>query len=108
MSDMNIQAVLQQIRQVSALSEGLQSEGPKTTEAEASQFSGLLKQSIEGVNQQQKQASELATAWQLGDPSVDLPQVMIAAEKASVSFEAAKQVRNKLIEAYQDIMKMPI
>jgi flagellar hook-basal body complex protein FliE len=39
---------------------------------------------------------------------VDLPQVMIQAQKASVSFQAMTQVRNRLVTAYEDIMKMPI
>ncbi|MBR9885467.1 MAG: flagellar hook-basal body complex protein FliE, partial [Oceanospirillales bacterium] len=47
-------------------------------------------------------------AYELGDPSVDLPQVMIQAQKASVSFQAMTQVRNRLVSAYEEIMKMSI
>jgi flagellar hook-basal body complex protein FliE len=50
----------------------------------------------------------MAVAYEKGDPTIDLPQVMIAAEKASVSFQAMTQVRNRLVSAYEDIMKMPI
>ena len=39
---------------------------------------------------------------------VDLTEVMIASQKASVSFQAMTQVRNKLVQAYQDIMQMPV
>jgi len=39
---------------------------------------------------------------------VDIPEVMIASQKASVAFQAMTQVRNKLITAYEEIMKMPI
>ena len=39
---------------------------------------------------------------------MDLPEVMIASQKASVSFEAMKEVRNKLVDAYKDIMNMPV
>jgi flagellar hook-basal body complex protein FliE len=39
---------------------------------------------------------------------VNLPEVMIALQKASLSFQAMTEVRNKLVNAYQDIMNMPI
>ncbi len=107
MSDMNIQAVLQQIRSVSARIQPPASETPTTEKARES-FGKLLEQSVQGINQQQQQAEALARAWQLGDPNINLSEVMIASEKASVSFEAAKQVRNKLVEAYRDIMNMPL
>ncbi len=50
----------------------------------------------------------LAKAYEQGDPGVALSQVMVASQKAGVSFQALTQVRNKLVEAYQDVMKMPI
>jgi flagellar hook-basal body complex protein FliE len=48
------------------------------------------------------------TAYERGEPGVDLAEVMIQAQKASVSFTALTQVRNRLVTAYEDIMKMPI
>ncbi len=107
MSEMNIQAVLQQIRSVSARIQPPAGETP-AVEKPRDTFTHLLKQSVESINRQQKQAAALTRAWQLGDPNVTLSEVMIASEKASVSFEAAKQVRNKLVEAYRDIMNMPL
>jgi flagellar hook-basal body complex protein FliE len=44
----------------------------------------------------------------MGTSKVDLSDVMIASQKASVSFQAMTQVRNKLVQAYQDIMQMPV
>lgn len=75
---------------------------------DAPEFSQLLKMAVDQVNETQKQASGLATAYEKGDPTVDIPDVMIAAQKASVAFQAMTQVRNKLISAYEEIMKMPI
>lgn len=75
---------------------------------DAPEFSQLLKMAVDQVNETQMQASSLATAYEKGDPSVDIPEVMIAAQKASVAFQAMTQVRNKLISAYEEIMKMPI
>jgi flagellar hook-basal body complex protein FliE len=47
-------------------------------------------------------------AFEMGDDSVDLSEVMIAAQKSTISFEALSQVRNKLMKAYQDVMNMPV
>ncbi len=71
-------------------------------------FSDLFKQAVNSVNDVQQQASSMATAYEKGDTGVSLSQVMVASQKASVSFQALTQVRNRLVEAYQDIMNMPI
>jgi flagellar hook-basal body complex protein FliE len=75
---------------------------------DAPEFSQLLKMAVNQVNETQQTASTLATAYERGDPTVDIPEVMIASQKASVAFQAMTQVRNKLISAYEEIMKMPI
>ena len=61
-----------------------------------------------GQHRQQQTASALADAWERGTPGVDLAQVMIESQKASVSFRALTEVRNRLVSAYQDIMNMSI
>lgn len=71
-------------------------------------FGDILKNAVDSVSEVQGDAKKLAVAYEQGDPAIDLPQVMIAAEKASVSFQAMTQVRNRLVTAYEDIMKMPI
>jgi flagellar hook-basal body complex protein FliE len=74
----------------------------------AASFADLLGQAVGKVNETQQSASQLATAFEMGTRGVDLSDVMIASQKASVSFQAATQVRNKLVQAYQDIMQMPV
>ena len=69
-------------------------------------FGDLLKQGIDSVNQTQQNASALADAWERGTPGVDLARVMIESQKASVSFRALTEVRNRLVSVYQDIMNM--
>jgi flagellar hook-basal body complex protein FliE len=81
---------------------------PAISRAESSGFAELLKGAVNKVNEHQSEASRLRTAYEQGDPTVDLPQVMIQAQKASVSFQAMTQVRNRLVTAYEDVMKMPI
>ena len=71
-------------------------------------FAFLLKKSIDSVNDTQQAAGKMAVAFETGDTNVSLAEVMIASQKASVSFQAMLQVRNKLVEAYKDVMNMPM
>jgi flagellar hook-basal body complex protein FliE len=71
-------------------------------------FPDLLGQAVRKVNETQQVSNDMAKAFELGQGGVDLTEVMIASQKASVSFQAMTQVRNKMVQAYQDIMQMPI
>ncbi len=71
-------------------------------------FQSMFANAINNVNAKQRHAGELRERFEKGDPQIDLPEVMIAAQKASVSFQAMTEVRNKLVEAYKDIMNMPV
>ena len=71
-------------------------------------FGQLLEQAVDQVNQVHTSASTMATNYEKGVEGVDITDVMIASQKASVSFEAMVQVRNKLVEAYRDVMNMPL
>ncbi|MGE3296914.1 MAG: flagellar hook-basal body complex protein FliE [Porticoccaceae bacterium] len=108
MNSTDISQVLAQIRVMSGQAHaGVKlSEGPAGNEP--AMFSDVLKTSLEAVNTAQARAGELSEKFQAGDPSIDLAHVMVAVEKASVSFEAMTQVRNKLVEAYQEIMRMQV
>jgi flagellar hook-basal body complex protein FliE len=71
-------------------------------------FDDLLKNAVDRVSEMQKTTSELQTGYERGDPGIDLTEVMIASQKSSVAFQAALQVRNKMVSAYESIMNMPI
>lgn len=71
-------------------------------------FGELLKASMDAVNQVQTTAHDMAAALERGDTNVGLPEVMIALQKASLSFQAMTEVRNRLVNAYQEVMNMPI
>lgn len=71
-------------------------------------FGEILSQAVNKVNEVQKTSSSMATAYEQGVAGVDITDVMIASQKAAVSFQAMVQVRNKLVEAYRDVMNMPI
>lgn len=106
MSDIKINELLSQIRSISSQVEpniNIKEEGD-----EKNNFSSVLKTSIDKVNQQQMSAADLASRFEQGDASVELSRVMIEMQKARVSFEAVKQVRNQLVTAYQEVMSMPV
>ena len=70
-------------------------------------FDKLLKNSLDKVNDIQKQADEISVSYQKGE-DVSVAELMISQQKASVSLSGALSVRNKLVQAYQDIMNMQV
>lgn len=110
MSNMQIDSVLSQIRALSSQIKAPSAIKPQQTEAAGptSSFAEVMKQGLNQVNSTQQRANELSTAFQRGDAGVELADVMIEMQKASVSFRAVTEVRNKLVSAYQDIMNMQI
>jgi flagellar hook-basal body complex protein FliE len=81
---------------------------PETVTNATGGFAELLQSSIDAVNRAQNTASDMAAALERGDKSASLPEVMIALQKASLSFQAMTEVRNRLVNAYQEVMNMPI
>lgn len=108
MSQMQIDQVLAQIRALSAQTSPRAAAQPAAPDAPLSQFATLLKSGIDQVNQNQQRAGQLEAAFQRGEPGVDLPQVMVEVQKASVSLRALAEVRNRLVNAYQEIMNMQL
>ena len=78
-----------------------------TGQTGAASFGQTLTDAVRNVNAQQTKANEISAAYERGDTS-DIVQVMLERQKASISFEATLQVRNKLLSAYRDIMNMPV
>jgi flagellar hook-basal body complex protein FliE len=112
MSNMEIDRVLAQIRSASQAG-GVGGIGAARGAAGApgaidNGFAKLLKQGLDSVNQVQNKATTLATQFERGVPGVDLPQVMLEMQKANVSFRALAEVRNKFVDAYREIMNMPL
>lgn len=105
MSEMQINQVLAQMR---ALAQSAGLEPAATRGADRPDFADLLKQSLGHVNQTQQASRKLAAAFEMGDPNVSLAEAMVAMQKASISFEAVNQVRNRLLSAYQEVMRMQV
>jgi flagellar hook-basal body complex protein FliE len=111
MSNMQIDSVLSQIRAMSAQLHG-QASSPVSniaaSKAQPGSFANIMQQGIDQVNRAQQSASSVADAFQRGAPGVELADVMLESQKASVSFRALTEVRNRFVNVYQEIMSMPI
>ena len=70
-------------------------------------FGQALTTAISGLNASQNQADDMSVKMAAGEP-IDLHEVMLARETASLQFQLAVQVRNKLVEAYTDVMRMQV
>ena len=77
-------------------------------EGKQADFASELARSIGQVNELQRGAEQLAARFERGDRDVDLVTVMVAGQKASLSFKAMVEVRNQVVRAYRDIMNMAI
>ena len=111
MSQIETNSLLLQMRSLAArASAGAEpvSNAVQLPNSERVDFSSLMRNAINEVNSQQQAAAKMSDAFERGTPGVELTDVMIQMQKASVSFEAITQVRNRLVSAYQDIMNMPI
>ncbi|MDH5601777.1 MAG: flagellar hook-basal body complex protein FliE [Gammaproteobacteria bacterium] len=100
--------LLAQMRAMAAQAQGQSAGSAGTNTPGQSEFSELLKQSVDKVNETQSDSKKLQEAFQSGDPNVQVSEVMVAMQKSSVSFQAMLQVRNKLVSAYQEIMNMQV
>ena len=76
-----------------------------TANGPAGGFADALKGALDGVSSAQAKAETLGDAYQRGEVT-DVAKVMLARQEAGVAFEATLQVRNRLLSAYQDIMRM--
>ncbi len=106
MEPINTVQLLNQIRalnaelQVPATSTPQPMDGPK--------FGELLKNTLDSVNETQQASKQMKTGFENGTGDASLVEVMVASQKADLSFRAMTEVRNKLITAYQEIMNMPV
>jgi flagellar hook-basal body complex protein FliE len=120
MSQISIDQVLSQIRSIAAQAQspgirpaGLTSDaaaasGTGAAAATGNSFATLMRSGLEQANQTELRANDVADKFERGVPGVDLPTVMLEANKANISFRAVTEVRNRLISAYTDIMNMQL
>ena len=101
-----VNSLLAQMR-VAAAAAGLR-EPSHATQTGKVDFADLLKSSLDGVAQAQAKSEAMRKAFVLGDNSVSLSDTMISMQKASISLQTTIQVRNKVVQAYNDIMNMQV
>ena len=71
-------------------------------------FSGALKNALQSVSAGQNEATRLQQEVQMENPGVSLEQTMVAIQKAQIGFQATLHVRNRMVQAYTDIMNMQV
>ena len=106
MNDIDINQVLSKLQAMATAAQG--QSAPAVEAGGGSDFGKLLQTAVDKVNETQMQAGKMAESFEKGDPQTDLTEVMVALQKAKISFQAMVEVRNKLVVAYQDIMNMQI
>ncbi len=75
---------------------------------EPSGFQDMFSQALQSVSQAQNNATEMQRQVQLDNPNVSLESTMVAMEKAQIGFQSVVQFRNRLVQAYTDIMNMQV
>lgn len=106
---MQIQQVLAEMRALQARAIGAPAERVvQTASPQALDFASVLKNSVDHVATMQNQATSMAAAYEAGDKNADLTKVMLEVQKASLAFHAMTEVRNKLVDAYTQIMQMSV
>lgn len=104
-------ALRQQIIDKSSLLQQLHgpqgAQAPAQANGPAGGFQDALKSALDSVSATQNKAEAITDAYQRGEVT-DVAKVMLARQEAGVAFEATLQVRNKLLSAYQDIMRMGV
>lgn len=71
-------------------------------------FQSVLKEAVRGVSDAQNVAQSKAQAYQLGDDAITLEDVMISIQKANLALQGMVQVRNRLVEAYREVMNLQV
>ncbi len=106
MSTQGINQLLGELKAMSALAAGKPAE-PQAQAPEVD-FSSVLQSTLEQVNQVQQTSQELQKRFELGEEGVNIQDVMVTMQKASLSFQTMVQARNKLVSAYQEIMNTQV
>jgi flagellar hook-basal body complex protein FliE len=104
MTQINTSNLIEQMRVMIAQSEG------KTPDNAVGQdsFGSVFQQALGQINGSDQKAVELTRRLELGDPNVSLADAMIETQKANLGLQGALMVRNKVVQAYQDVMNMAV
>lgn len=101
-----IDRMVNQLRAVAA--QAASTSAPQENTPAGNDFASLLKSAVAEANSAQLDAKQLTRQFESGSPDVNLQDVVLSLQKASLSFQTMVQVRNKLVSAYQDVMNMQV
>lgn len=102
----NIDLMVNQLRAVAAQAAVTPASLPD--DSTGHDFASMLKSAIDEVNGAQMDAKQMSRQFETGDAEVNLQDVVLSLQKASLSFQTMVQVRNKLVTAYQEVMNMQV
>jgi flagellar hook-basal body complex protein FliE len=103
----NIAAMLKTLQSHAAQASGLGQDAAAGIASPKTDFSDLIRQAVGQTNAAQMSSQNTIQAFERGE-AVPLTDVVLKMQKASLSFEATMQVRNKVLKAYEDVMNMPV
>ena len=99
--------MVQGINSIDMLIGKAQSKPLKQADGDGSSFGDMLTEAIDKIDKIQKESESLQVAFAKGE-NVELHDVVIAMEKYSIAMDLLISVRNKIVEAYQEISRMPV
>lgn len=76
--------------------------------ADGGGFQAAMTQALKGVSAQQNEAQRLQREVQLDNPAVSIEETMVAMQKAQIGFQSVISVRNRMVQAYTEIMNMQV
>jgi flagellar hook-basal body complex protein FliE len=108
MTQVNTQGIDQLLQELNRLSARAAGQPEGAAAGPAPEFGVALKAALEQANDAQQEAIRLQREFDLNAPNVNLHEVMVSLQKASLSFQTMVQVRDRLVSAYQEIMNMQV
>lgn len=87
---------------------GINPTANKTAAVAGTGFKDAMLQALQATSDLQKESGRLSNEFSLDNPTVSLEQTMIAGVKSTIAFQATLQVRNKVVQAYTDVMNMQV
>lgn len=108
--DIKAQSLFQEMQAMAADTrlDMMPAQNPMQINPSAKNFQEMLGDALNTVNSMQLESRAQQKAFEMGDKNLSLADVMVAKEKSGIAFEATVQVRNKVLEAYKQIMNMPV
>lgn len=105
---MEIRAIDQMLSELQGMAQAASGKPGVAGAAPGVDFGAVLDGALRDVSQAQAHARQMAREFSAGTEGVNLQDVMINLQKASLSFQQVIQVRNRLVSAYQDVMNMQV